>query len=120
MPEPSPPRPSPFTPLADIPWRTDRGQFRDKVAVHDPAMVSWDADGEAGGAPTPPDIEAAEASREAAMARRHVLSLDRDRAVSTADFPFLGATRWQIALALTLSLAGTVAFVGVALDLTLP
>jgi hypothetical protein len=85
----------------------DRGELRDKVAATDPATAPASADGEAAGAPTP-------------AARRAVPSLDRDRAVSTADHPRHGSRPSPFAVGLVLCGAGTAILVALALALTLP
>jgi hypothetical protein len=64
------------------PLRTDKGDFRDKVAAADPAAAPVDADSEAAGAPIP--IAATEAAnrRQATIAGAAVPKLDPNRAVS--------------------------------------
>lgn len=72
---------------------TDKSALRDKVAAQDPAAVPMSADGEAAGTPLPAASEAAATEAQAKRAQAAVPHLDRDRAVSTAQYPKLGAPR---------------------------
>lgn len=99
---------------------TDEGALRDKVAVGDPTAAPAATDSETTGTPTPAAATEQAAHRQSAAAHRAVPRLDRDRAVSTAEHPWLGASRSPIAVALALSLAGVAAFVAVTLVFTLP
>jgi hypothetical protein len=91
---PMPDRPPP-TPRADETTRqaTDEGALRDKVAAQDPAAVPLQADSEAAGTPTPVASAAAATEAQAKQAQAAVPHLDRDRAVSTAQYRKLGAPR---------------------------
>lgn len=86
----------PSTPRADETTRqaTDEGALRDKVAAQDPAAAPMPADAEAAG--TPPAASAATAAATETQTKRAkaaVPHLDRDRAVSTAQYRKLGAPR---------------------------
>src|SRR5919198_546214 len=97
---------------------TDTGQFRDKVAVFDPAAVPMDTDNESAGMSTPKS-ETRDADRDqAATARREVPRLDPDRAVSMHDHAALAPQRNRM-LAAMWTLIGAV-LLGVAAAVVLP
>ena len=90
-----PDRPSQRSPAPDqaIRQATDKGAFRNKAAMLDPAAAPLSADSEAAGTPTPAGIEQKEARARARSSQAAAPPPDRDQAVSMAQYPDIGEPR---------------------------